>query len=296
MTKFIVLFTMSIVIIGCAGTTAQSRSTTPTAEVRPGTTVISTEEYARLQQRSQERDQLITSQISDEERATALNHYVATHRPQEVDEPATPAPATRSPEESLQALEAARNAQSAPPAPRPAPQTAPPAPQAAARPATSRQGFASPMPPTSSGSYAPPGMVTQTQAYAGGSAPWQRYGGQTGGQAFTIQVNSEYAIAIAIDGQMVQPIAGGMPLMVPAYTGGGISQVPVIPATRAGGWTGTQTTRDYQMLADAPGRHQISWTCYSVVSGRAGRLAGQGVRTLNVRAGTRFLINGSMCR
>lgn len=276
MTKFIVLFTM--VIVGCAGTTTQSRSTTPTAEVRPGTTVISTDEYASLMQRSHERDALIDSQVTEPERQEALDRYVAAHRPQEAEV------AVATAEESLQALQTARNAQSAAPVPQADPRFAPP------------PVFASPMPAPNGGSYAPPGMVTETQAYAGGSAPWQRYGGQTGGQALTIQVNSEYAIAVAIDGQMVQPIAGGMPLMIPAYTGGGISQVPVIPATRTGGWSGTQTTREYQILADAPGRHQVSWTCYSVVSGRAGRPVGQGVRTVNIRAGARILINGSMCR
>lgn len=155
-------------------------------------------------------------------------------------------------------------------------------------------------PPGASGSYlagfAPPGVVTETTAYAGGSAPWTRFGGSTGGQEIVIRVDSAYAIAIAIDGQVIQPVSGGMPLAVPAYTGGGLTTVPVLPATRSGGWSGGGTVREYRVLSDSVGRRELSWTCYSVVSGRAGRRAGGGARPITVRPGVRVMINDSMCR
>ncbi len=287
MTKFIALF-ITMFIVGCAGTTAQSRSTTPTAEVRQGTTVISTDEYRELQQHSEDRSRLIDSQVSDSERQEAIARAVEQRRA-EIEAEArrtarveTPtAPTTQPREEERRDLDrliqAARDYdRPAAPAPQASAPAAPPAPQ-----------------PTSG--FGPPGMVAETQAYAGGSAPWQRYGGQTGGQEIIVRVNSAYAIALALDGQMIRPIAGGMPLSVPAYTGGGITQVPVLPATRSGGWTGSGTTREYRILADSLGRRQLSWTCYSVVSGRVGRPDGQGARIITVRPGTRVLITDSMC-
>ena len=283
---FIALF-IFLFAVGCAAQQGTRTGTTPpTAEVRPGMAVVSTERLAELERHSGDRTRLIDEQVTEAERREAYAREVERRRTEieaearrtaHVEVPVAPPvaptpphqmPVSEGPSPIDRLIQATGDYDRHAPAPQPAP----------------RSGFA------------PPGMVSETQAYSGGSAPWNLYGGQTGGQELIIRVNSSYAIALALDGQMVQPIAGGMPIAVPAYSGGGITQVPVIPATRSGGWRGTGTTREFRILADSVGRRQLSWTCYSVVSGRAGRPAGQGTRTITVRPGTSVLITDTMCR
>lgn len=317
--SFVVLFIITF-IIGCAAQQGTRGGTTPTTEVRAGTAVISTERLAELERHDQDRTRLIDEQVSETERQEALARAIEQRRAEieaeaqrtaRVETPVAPPVQTTPPQprQSVASLEAFQRASRRYDPPGPAASETTPRPSAS--PSLDRLIEATrdydrpvptprPVPPVASpqflGGFGPPGMVSETQAYAGGSAPWQRYGGSTGGQELIVRVNSSYAIALALDGQMVQPIAGGMPIAVPAYSGGGITQVPVIPATRSGGWTGSGTTREYRILADSLGRRQLSWTCYSVVSGRAGRPVGQGARSIDIRTGTRVLINDTMCR
>jgi len=142
--------------------------------------------------------------------------------------------------------------------------------------------------------YAPPGMVTETQAFVGGSAPWRRYGASTGGLELRVRVNSQYAISLSIDGQMVQPQAG-MPTAVPVVTAGGLIEMPVIPPTREGGWRGTTQDREYRILLDFPGRREVAWTCYAVASGRPGMRIGSGSRIITGGNGGSLYIADSSC-
>lgn len=254
--KNIALFILISTITGCGATAASPGSTTP---IGHDTVVLSRGEYDQYREDRERRSALIDGQISDAERQAALDRYVREHAPQQTEAPASPA---------------------SPTPPRAAPPVMPGAPA-----------MALPPPVT----YAPPGMVTETQAFMGGSAPWRRYGASTGGLELRVRVNTQYAIALAIDGQMVQPQAG-MPTAVPVVTGGGLVQMPVIPPTRDGGWRGTTQDRDYRILVDEPGPRQITWTCYAVASGRPGMRVGSGSQTVTVRTGGSVLyIADSQC-
>jgi len=248
-------YSVLFILIILAGCGAMATSPRSTSPVESNTVVLSRGEYDQFREDHERRTALIDGQITDEERQAALAQYVHEHMPSNT------ASANRTPSQA----------------------TPPPA---------MRGATAMPLP--SPVRYAPPGMVTETQAFVGGSAPWRRYGASTGGLELLVRVNSQYAISLSIDGQMVQPQAG-MPTAVPVVTAGGLIEMPVIPPTREGGWRGTTQDREYRILLDFPGRREVAWTCYAVASGRPGMRIGSGSRIITGGNGGSLYIADSSC-